>query len=130
MLTLNTSTGADLSITGKADLLKALGLTTSIGSGNVTVTQGPHDALDDHGQPDPGRIDPEREWPHHHLLERARAGSRRKSRRARASSAPSQTDGNGNSIVYLQSGTIADTLNAIDLATGVQTARTRPASRR
>ena len=33
-----------------------------------------------------------------------------------------QTDGNGNSIVYLQTATIADTLNAIDLASGVQTA--------
>ncbi len=33
-----------------------------------------------------------------------------------------ETDGNGNSTVYLQAGTIADVLNAIDLATGVQTA--------
>src|SRR6185295_1851268 len=32
------------------------------------------------------------------------------------------TDGNGNSTVFLQGGTIADTLKAIDLATGVQTA--------
>ena len=32
------------------------------------------------------------------------------------------TDGNGNSTVYLQGATIADTLTAIDLATGVQTA--------
>ena len=32
------------------------------------------------------------------------------------------TDGNGNSTVYLQGATIADTLKAIDLATGVQTA--------
>ena len=32
------------------------------------------------------------------------------------------TDGNGNSTVYLQGGTIADMLKAIDLATGVQTA--------
>ena len=32
------------------------------------------------------------------------------------------TDGSGNSTVYLQGGTIADTLKAIDLATGVQTA--------
>ncbi|MEJ6890872.1 DUF1522 domain-containing protein, partial [Bradyrhizobium diazoefficiens] len=31
------------------------------------------------------------------------------------------TDGAGNSTVYLQSGTVADVLNAIDLATGVQT---------
>jgi flagellin len=33
-----------------------------------------------------------------------------------------QTDGNGNSVVSLQTGTIQDILNAIDLATGVQTA--------
>ena len=31
------------------------------------------------------------------------------------------TDGSGNSTVYLQGATVADTLNAIDLATGVQT---------
>ena len=31
------------------------------------------------------------------------------------------TDGNGNSTVYLQAATVADMLNAIDLATGVQT---------
>src|ERR1700709_110294 len=39
VLTLTTGTGADLSITGKADLLKALGLTTSIRAGNATVTK-------------------------------------------------------------------------------------------
>ena len=32
------------------------------------------------------------------------------------------TDGSGNSTVYLQDATLADTLNAIDLATGVKTA--------
>ncbi|MFA9370042.1 DUF1522 domain-containing protein, partial [Escherichia coli] len=31
------------------------------------------------------------------------------------------TDGSGNSTVYLQGATIADVLNAIDLATGVKT---------
>src|ERR1700737_2774744 len=36
-ISLNTSTGADLSITGKADFLHAFGLTTSTGSGSVTV---------------------------------------------------------------------------------------------
>ena len=39
VLTLHTGTGADLSITGRADLLKALGLTASVGSGDVTVTK-------------------------------------------------------------------------------------------
>ncbi|MDD1594835.1 DUF1522 domain-containing protein, partial [Bradyrhizobium sp. WBAH42] len=37
-VTLKSSTGADLSVTGKADLLKALGLTTSVGGGNATVS--------------------------------------------------------------------------------------------
>ena len=37
-VTLETSTGADLSITGKADLLKALGLSSSTGAGNATVS--------------------------------------------------------------------------------------------
>ena len=73
VLTLNTSTGADLDITGKADLLKALGLTTSVGPGNVNV-----------GSREPPVQRPPRnliqdgstltvEWPYHHLLQRARA---------------------------------------------------------
>ncbi|WP_163778341.1 DUF1522 domain-containing protein, partial [Proteus mirabilis] len=33
-----------------------------------------------------------------------------------------QTDGAGNSTVYLQGGSVTDVLNAIDLATGTQTA--------
>ena len=37
-ITLEASTGADLSVVGKADILKALGLTTATGSGNATVT--------------------------------------------------------------------------------------------
>ncbi|RXH34680.1 flagellin, partial [Bradyrhizobium nanningense] len=37
-ITLETSTGADLSVVGKADLLKTLGLTTATGSGNATIT--------------------------------------------------------------------------------------------
>ncbi|MFK5073374.1 DUF1522 domain-containing protein, partial [Klebsiella pneumoniae] len=32
------------------------------------------------------------------------------------------TDGNGNSTVYIQSATLTDLLNSIDLATGVKTA--------
>ncbi|CUT14713.1 Flagellar hookassociated protein FliD [Bradyrhizobium sp.] len=37
-VTLKSSTGADLSVTGKADLLKALALTTAVGGGNATVS--------------------------------------------------------------------------------------------
>ncbi len=123
-VTLESSTGADLSVTGKADLLNALGLTTSSGAGNATVnvnrttsasslgatiTDGSALNVDGHvitfkNAPTPGTTG--------------------------APSVPSGygasgavvTDGNGNSTVYLQSGTVNDVLKAIDLATGVQTA--------
>ncbi|RXH17498.1 DUF1522 domain-containing protein, partial [Bradyrhizobium guangzhouense] len=123
-VSLETSTGADLSVTGKADLLKALGLTTSVGGGNATVnvnrttssaslgatiTDGSTLNVDGHvitfkNAPTPGTTG--------------------------APSVPSGfgasgavvTDGNGNSTVYLQGGTVNDVLKAIDLATGVQTA--------
>ncbi|QAU46056.1 DUF1522 domain-containing protein [Bradyrhizobium guangzhouense] len=123
-VSLESSTGADLSVTGKADLLKALGLTTSVGGGNATVnvnrttssaslgatiTDGSTLNVDGHvitfkNAPTPGTTG--------------------------APSVPSGfgasgavvTDGNGNSTVYLQGGTVNDVLKAIDLATGVQTA--------
>ena len=37
LVTLHSSTGADLSVTGKADLLQALKVTTSVGGGSATV---------------------------------------------------------------------------------------------
>ncbi|MDA9459957.1 flagellin, partial [Bradyrhizobium sp. CCBAU 21359] len=123
-VTLKSSTGADLSVTGKADLLKSLGLTSSVGGGNATVsvnrttssgslgatiTDGSTLNVDGHvitfkNAPIPGSTG--------------------------APSVPSGygangnvlTDGAGNSTVYLQGGTINDVLKAIDLATGVQTA--------
>ena len=42
VLAFKSSTGADLSITGKADTLAALKLTASVGAGNVTVRRCPH----------------------------------------------------------------------------------------
>ncbi|MCK1387268.1 DUF1522 domain-containing protein, partial [Bradyrhizobium sp. 21] len=123
-VTLKSSTGADLNVTGKADLLNALGLSTSTGAGNAnievnrtttaaslgaTITDGSALNVDGHtitfkNAPVPGSTG--------------------------APSVPSGygaigavvTDGNGNSTVYLQSGTVNDVLKAIDLATGVQTA--------
>ncbi|AWM02291.1 DUF1522 domain-containing protein [Bradyrhizobium amphicarpaeae] len=123
-VTLKSSTGADLNVTGKADLLNALGLTTATGAGNAnvevnrtttaaslgaTVTDGSTLNVDGHvitfkNAPVPGSTG--------------------------APSVPSGygangnilTDGNGNSIVYLQAGTVNDVLKAIDLASGVQTA--------
>ncbi|MFK4506154.1 DUF1522 domain-containing protein [Bradyrhizobium daqingense] len=123
-VTLRSSTGADLSVTGRADLLKALGVSSSVGGGNATVnvnrtttsaslgatiTDGSTLNVNGHvitfkNAPIPGSTG--------------------------APSIPSGygtsgnvlTDGNGNSTVYLQGGTVNDVLKAIDLATGVQTA--------
>jgi hypothetical protein len=120
VLTLHTGTGADLSITGRADLLKSLGLTASVGSGDATVTrQRTHDCLARHAGS--GRLDAERQRQDHHVQERRGSGGSERPTGS-ASSGNIVTDGNGNSTVYLQGGTIADTLKAIDLATGVQTA--------
>jgi hypothetical protein len=119
-ITLSTSTGADLSIVGKADMLKALGLTAATGSGNATVSatrtsaagalgslvqdgstlnvNGKTITFKNGGTPLPANVP---------------TGS--------GVTGNTVTDGNGNSTVYLNQGTIADVLNAIDFATGVQT---------
>ena len=115
------STGADLSITGKADLLKALGLTASLGPATSRSPRRARSPLRLARQPDPGRLDPERQRQDHHVQERRdSAGCERPDRLGVSGNLV--TDGNGNSTVYLQGATIADTLKAIDLATGVQTA--------
>jgi flagellin len=121
ILTLTTGTGADLSITGKADLLKALGLTTSTGPGDVTVTQqrttsgATVGSLIQDGST---------------LTVDGKTITFKNASAPLAANVPTGsgltgnlvTDGAGNSTVYLQGGTISDVLTAIDLATGVQTA--------
>jgi len=119
-LVLQSTIGADLSVTGKADILNKLGLTTATGAGSVTatatrttssatvsslVTSGSTLNVDGHvitfkDAPTPSA---------------ASLGS------TQGVSGNVVTDGNGNSTVYLQSSTIADVLKAIDFATGVQT---------
>ncbi|MCP3388458.1 DUF1522 domain-containing protein [Bradyrhizobium sp. CCGB12] len=123
-VTLKSSTGADLSVTGKADLLKALGLTTAVGGGNATVNVNRTTSAASLGATiaDGSTLNV-----NGHVISFKNApipGS------TGAPSVPSGygasgnvlTDGNGNSTVYLQAGTINDVLKAIDLATGVQTA--------
>ena len=121
VLTLHTGTGADLSITGRADLLKSLGLTASVGSGDVTVTK--QRTIDTNST---GTLIQDGST----LNVNGKTITFKNAAAPLAANVPTGsgvsgnlvTDGNGNSTVYLQGGTIADTLKAIDLATGVQTA--------
>ncbi|CUT14708.1 Flagellar hookassociated protein FliD [Bradyrhizobium sp.] len=123
-VTLKSSTGADLSVTGKADLLKALALTTAVGGGNATVSVNRTTSAASLGATiaDGSTLNVDG-----HVITFKNApipGS------TGAPSVPSGygasgnvlTDGAGNSTVYLQAGTVNDVLKAIDLATGVQTA--------
>ncbi|MDR3662077.1 MAG: DUF1522 domain-containing protein, partial [Mycobacterium sp.] len=121
VLTLNTSTGADLSITGKADLLKELGLTTSVGSGNVNVGIARTTAATTTANliQDGSTLNVNG---HTITFSNAHVPAAAQVPTGSGILNAVQTDGNGNSIVYLQTATIADTLNAIDLASGVQTA--------
>ncbi|MDA9421889.1 DUF1522 domain-containing protein, partial [Bradyrhizobium sp. CCBAU 53380] len=121
--TIKSSTGADLSITGKADFLKGLGLTSATGSGNATLNVTRTTASGSLGSliQDGSTLNVDG-----HVITFKNApvpGS------TNAPAVPNgfgvsgnvQTDGNGNSTVYLQTGTVADVLKAIDFATGVQT---------
>ena len=124
VVTLKSSTGADLSVTGNADFLHELGLTSATGGGNATVTASRTTSSASLGASisDGSTLNVDG-----HVITFKNApvpGS------SNAPAVPSgfgvsgnvQTDGNGNSTVYLQGGSINDVLKAIDLATGVQTA--------
>jgi flagellin len=120
LISLKSSTGQDLTVTGKADLLNKLGLTAATGSGNATVgayrtastnslsaliTSG--STLNVNGK----------------TITFMNAGTPGTSAVPTGSGVTGNlvTDGNGNSTVYLQTGTVTDVLNALDLATGVKT---------
>ncbi len=120
-ITLRSSTGGDLSVTGKADALKALGLTTATGSGNTTVTAPRTTSGASLGTliTDGSVLNVNGK-----LIRFKNAGTPLAANVPTGSGVTGNlvTDGSGNSTVYLEKGTIADVLNAIDLATGVQTA--------
>ncbi|GGI22948.1 DUF1522 domain-containing protein [Bradyrhizobium guangdongense] len=120
-ITLETSTGADLSVVGKADLLKALGLTSATGSGNATVTASRTTSSGSLGTliTDGSTLNVNGK-----TITFKNAGTPAAANVATGSGVSGNvvTDGNGNSTVYLEKGTVADILNAVDLATGVQTA--------
>ncbi len=119
-VSLQTSTGGDLEVSGKADFLNAFGLTAALGSGITTVdatrttsaaTAGnliaDGSTLNVNGKTITFRNAPTP------LAANVASGS--------GVSGNIVTDGSGNSTVYLQSATITDTLKAIDIATGVRT---------
>jgi flagellin len=122
-VTLRSSTGADLSITGRADILAALKLTGATGAGNATVT-----APRATNTTSLGTLITNGST----LLVDGKTITFKNGATPLAANVPTGsgvvtgsnvvTDGNGNSTVYLNQGTIADVLKAIDLATGVQTA--------
>ena len=119
VLAFKSSTGADLSITGKADTLAALKLTASVGAGNVTVGAARTTATGTLGNlvQDGSTLNVNGK-----TITFKNAPTPTASATHTGISGAVETDGNGNSTVYLQAGTVADVLNAIDLATGVQTA--------
>ena len=126
ILTLSTGTGSDLSISGKADLLNGLGLTPSVGSGPVTVTQSRTVTPSSLGTL---------------IQDGSTLNVNGKNITFKNAVAPAAgnvpagsgvlngvvTDGAGNSTVYLQSATVADVLTAVDIATGAQGTTVLPA---
>ncbi|MEH2614871.1 DUF1522 domain-containing protein [Bradyrhizobium sp. AZCC 1693] len=118
---LQSSTGADLSVSGKADILNALGLTPATGSGTATI-----EATRTTDTNTLGSLlqTGSSLYVNGHTINFA-AGATPAAANVPTGSGVSGnvvTDGNGNSTVYIQSATIADLLKAVDLATGVQTA--------
>ena len=119
VLALKSSTGADLSITGKADTLAALKLTGSVGAGNATVGAARTTATGTLGNliQDGSTLNVDGK-----TITFKNAPTPAASATHTGVSGAVETDGNGNSTVYLQGATVADVLNAIDIASGVQTA--------
>ncbi|GLR94379.1 DUF1522 domain-containing protein [Bradyrhizobium liaoningense] len=120
-VTLKSSTGADLSVTGKADFLKALGLTSATGAGNANVTATRSTTAGSLGTlvKDGSTLNIDG---HTITFKNAQTPQSAASVTSGGVSGNIVTDGNGNSTVYIQSATLTDLLNSIDLATGVKTA--------
>jgi flagellin-like hook-associated protein FlgL len=120
-VTVRSSTGGDLSVLGRADALKALGLTAATGSGNATVAAPRTTSSTSLGNliTDGSTLSVDGK-----TIKFKNAGTPAAANVPAGSGVSGNVvnDGNGNSTVYLEKGTIADVLNAIDLATGVQTA--------
>jgi len=119
-LTIASAAGGTTAITGAADILHFFGLTNAVGSTNATatVTSATSAATTANLVQDGSTLNVD-----------GKVITFKSATVPAASSLPTGsgfvgnvvTDGNGNSTVYLQGATITDTLNAIDLATGVKT---------
>jgi flagellin len=119
--TLKSSTGADLSVTGKADSLKALNLTAAVGAGQTTLTAARATTAASLGSlVEDGST----------LNVNGKTITFKNANAAALGAVPTGsgisntnllTDALGNSTVFLQGGTIADVLTAIDIATGTKT---------
>ncbi|SEN09283.1 DUF1522 domain-containing protein [Bradyrhizobium sp. OK095] len=118
-LSLESSTGGDLNVTGTADLLNSLGLTSATGGGNTTLTAARTAGVNTlSGLLQTGstlNIDG-------HVVTFKDGPKPTAAATGSGVTGNIVTDGNGNSTVYLQTATTSDLLNAIDLASGVQTA--------
>ncbi|MBB4376019.1 DUF1522 domain-containing protein [Bradyrhizobium sp. SBR1B] len=120
-VTVKSSTGADLSVTGKADFLNKLGLTAATGAGNASVTANRSTTAGSLGSlvQDGSTLNIDG---HTITFKNAQTPQSAASVTSGGVSGNIVTDGNGNSTVYIQSATLTDLLNAVDLATGVKTA--------
>jgi flagellin-like hook-associated protein FlgL len=117
--TLKSSTGADLNLSGKADSLKALGLTTATGSGTAVVSAARTTSSGSLGSlvQDGSTLNVNGK-----VITFKNAPAPAASANHTGVTGNVETDGLGNSTVYLQSATVADLLKAVDIASGVQTA--------
>jgi len=120
VVTISGSTGADLSVTGTADLLHALKVTTAVGAGNTTLTAPRATSAASLGTlvqagstltVDGKTI----------TFVNQNIGANGAVPAGSGSNGHLVTDGNGNSTVFLQGATVADLLNAVDIASGAQT---------
>jgi len=120
VVTISGSTGADLSVTGTADLLHALKVTTAVGAGNTTLTAPRATSAASLGTlvqagstltVDGKTI----------TFVNQNIGANGAVPAGSGSNGHLVTDGNGNSTVFLQGATVADLLDAVDIATGAQT---------
>jgi flagellin len=124
-LTITSAAGGTTSITGAADILNFFGLTNAVGSTNATATvnSATSAATTANLVQDGSTLNVNGKVITFKSAV-APPASALASGLGKVGSTSLVTDGNGNSTVYLQGATIADTLAAIDLATGTKTATT------